>query len=201
MRHKLKYLQRTIPDIAELFQPLEEIIQQRFIPALLGGQLMSGAERLLLSLPAKYGGFSIDNPVTTCEENHEASTSLSQQLTMQLQKQQTALDIKKAQQLDTQRIIQSSREEKLKGKLSHWTECLPGDKLRAMACSQEKGASAFVTTLPLQKYGFILSKMEFRDQLLMRYRWPLQGLPTTCACGRPLIWTTPRFVIWEDSSI
>jgi hypothetical protein len=62
---------------------------------------------------------------------------------------------------------------------------LPPDRHRAMLLAKEKGASVLVTTLPLKKYGFALSKMEFRDQLLMRYRWPLSDLPTACACGSP----------------
>jgi hypothetical protein len=37
--------------------------------------------------------------------------------------------------------------------------------------------------LPLKKFFFALSKQEFRDQLLMRYRWPIPDLPVTCSCG------------------
>jgi hypothetical protein len=54
-----------------------------------------------------------------------------------------------------------------------------------MLTSQEKGASAVITTLPLKKYGFALSKSEFTDHLLMRYRMPLSDLPMTCKCGKP----------------
>jgi hypothetical protein len=52
-----------------------------------------------------------------------------------------------------------------------------------MLIAQQKGASSFVTTLPLQKYGFALSKSEFRDHILMRYQWPLSQLPSRCPCG------------------
>jgi len=52
-----------------------------------------------------------------------------------------------------------------------------------MLTAQEKGASVLVTTLPIKRHGFALTKNEFRDQVNMRYRWPLPDLPTTCACG------------------
>ena len=73
----------------------------------------------------------------------------------------------------------------MKNKVAELSTVLPPDKHRAMVAAQQKGASYLVTTLPLQKHGFALSKTEFRDQLLMRYRWPVHDLPTTCACGSP----------------
>jgi hypothetical protein len=62
---------------------------------------------------------------------------------------------------------------------------LPSDQQRAMDISQEKGASFFVTTLPLARYGFTLSKGEFLDAVLLRYMWPLHNLPSQCVCGKP----------------
>jgi hypothetical protein len=56
---------------------------------------------------------------------------------------------------------------------------------RALEASQEKGSSALFTTLPLKQYGFSLSRTQFTDSLLMRYRLPLTGLPSTCVCGSP----------------
>ena len=64
-------------------------------------------------------------------------------------------------------------------------QSLPPDLQRAMLISQEKGASFFVTTLPLARYGFTLSKGEFLDAVLLRYMWPLPNLPAQCVCGSP----------------
>ena len=50
--------------------------------------------------------------------------------------------------------------------------------------AQEKGGSCLFTTLPLERFGFAFSgKRDFRDLLRMRYRKPLDRLPTVCACG------------------
>jgi hypothetical protein len=59
------------------------------------------------------------------------------------------------------------------------------EQQRAVSVAQEKGASFFVSTLPLDRYGFALSKSEFRDAALLRYMWPLPNLPATCVCGSP----------------
>ena len=53
-----------------------------------------------------------------------------------------------------------------------------------MAC--EKGASSWLTVLPLIDHGFALPKGAFRDALCLRYGWPVPELPTTCVCGSPL---------------
>ena len=49
------YLSRTIPDIAELLQPLEDTIHQHLIPALTGRPPCSRIERDLLALPVRQG--------------------------------------------------------------------------------------------------------------------------------------------------
>ena len=52
---------------------------------------------------------------------------------------------------------------------------------RALACG--KGASSWLTTLPLKVHGFQLPKGLFRDALCLRYGGQVPQLSTTCACG------------------
>ena len=60
---------------------------------------------------------------------------------------------------------------------------LPPDLQRAMVLAQEKEASNWLTTLPVEEFGFCLHKGAFRDALALRYGWPLHKSPTTCSCG------------------
>ena len=57
--------------------------------------------------------------------------------------------------------------------------------LRLFEVSCEKGASTWLSALPLKEYGFDLHKEEFWDALCLRYGWRPSGLPLTCACGDP----------------
>ena len=59
------FLCRTMPGNAELFQPLEDVIRQVFIPALLRREV-NDLERDLLSLPARLGGMGITKPTEEC---------------------------------------------------------------------------------------------------------------------------------------
>ena len=40
-----------------------------------------------------------------------------------------------------------------------------------------------LTVVPLQEMGFNLNKREFRDAIKLRYDWPIEDIPTRCACG------------------
>ena len=53
----------------------------------------------------------------------------------------------------------------------------------AMGLAKEKGASSWLTSLPLEELGFTLHKSTFRDAIALRYGWQPLHTPTTCACG------------------
>ena len=48
----------------------------------------------------------------------------------------------------------------------------------------EKGASNWLSALPMERHGFVLYKSAFRDALCLRYGWELPNLPTRCVCGQ-----------------
>ena len=50
---------------------------------------------------------------------------------------------------------------------------------------REKGASTWLTVLPIEEHGFALHKQAFRDAIALRYGWTPANLPTNCACGQP----------------
>ena len=55
--------------------------------------------------------------------------------------------------------------------------------LRAIELAEEKGASSWLTAIPLREYGFNLHKSGFRDAIALRYGWTPADLPTSCVCG------------------
>jgi len=52
-----------------------------------------------------------------------------------------------------------------------------------IAC--EKGASSWLSALPIQKHGYTLHKRAFLDAVCFRYGWRPTNLPTNCICGKP----------------
>ena len=70
------FVQRTISDISHLFQPLEDVIRDKFIPAVVG-RAVSDIERRMLALPVRFGGIGIQNPVKTADIEHSNSIRIT----------------------------------------------------------------------------------------------------------------------------
>ena len=54
---------------------------------------------------------------------------------------------------------------------------------RAVDLACEKGASSWLTVIPLKDMDFDLNKREFRDAVRLRYDWPIPDNPSVCVCG------------------
>ena len=52
-----------------------------------------------------------------------------------------------------------------------------------MDLAQEKGASSWLTALPLEEFGLTLHKGAFRDAIALRYGWQPLHTPSICPCG------------------
>ena len=60
---------------------------------------------------------------------------------------------------------------------------LDGEKLRTLEATTEKGASSWLSTLPLKSYNFYLNKQMFWDSVYLRFGILLPRLPDNCVCG------------------
>ena len=65
-------------------------------------------------------------------------------------------------------------------------EKLPHKRQKAMMISAEKGASSWLTTLPITEHGFALHKGAFRDALCLCNVWHPPLLPSHCVCSQGL---------------
>ena len=57
------------------------------------------------------------------------------------------------------------------------------EKIKSNDIHEKKGASIWLSTLPLKDEGYCLNKQEFWDLVKLRYGWPLLRLPIQCICG------------------
>lgn len=60
---------------------------------------------------------------------------------------------------------------------------LPETVGRADKLVRGKGASNWLTAVPLECHGFVLHKGAFLNALCLRYGWMPEKLPTKCECG------------------
>ena len=79
LRHRWTYFLRTLPDIAELLEPLERAINEVLIPAVTD-HTVTKVERDLLGLPVRMGGLGFTDPVVTSSSEYEASNKVTNPL-------------------------------------------------------------------------------------------------------------------------
>ena len=60
----------------------------------------------------------------------------------------------------------------------------PDRKKKFLELASEKGASSWLSALPLMSLGYCLNKSDFRDSLCLRYGWSISKAPRFCACGK-----------------
>ena len=80
LSHRWSFIQRTISNISDLFEPLEEAIRDDFIPSITGREVTE-LERVILRLPVRLGGLGIANPIATCQSQYDASKRITENLT------------------------------------------------------------------------------------------------------------------------
>ena len=71
------YLLRTIPDIDDLLQLLENAIHQHLIQALTGRPPCSSIERDLLALPVRLGGLGLCDPSVISSQSFQSSECIT----------------------------------------------------------------------------------------------------------------------------
>ena len=163
----------------------ESIIQSRLLPAWTGKAPPNAADRDLFALPARLGGLGIVNPSSHASKEFSASVQLSSppvDLILQ-QNPVYSLDTQE-EQVKAQSEIRKERLEAVQSAADSLMTTVQDSLRHAMTLAREKGASTWLTSLPLEEHGFSLHKGAFRDALALRYGWLPSNTPTSCACGK-----------------
>ncbi len=182
--HRWTYIQRTVSDISRLFEPLESAIRTKLLKEIIGRDV-SDIERRLLALPVRMGGLGVRNPVETSQKEYEASVQITKQLTDKICRQDQDITT-----IDWKEVKTEKENMTLKRNLSFKTEQeaiikeLKDETVQDSKAASEKGASAWLSALPLKKLGYALNKREFQDALKLRYGWSIPDMPRYCACSK-----------------
>ena len=84
---------------------------------------------------------------------------------------------------------------------------LPDNTRRVAVLVTEKGASSWLTVIPLKDMKFTLNKREFRDAVHLRYDWHIADTPTTCICedaftaDRAMVFRRGGFIIQRHNEL
>jgi hypothetical protein len=170
-------------NLSHLLIPIEEILSSKLIPVLSGHLQPGKSIRELLSLPVRLGGLGIPNPISISGDAFKASQLITAPLLQSVLNGTSATTAQAAQKRaknDLSKDKHKQQDEQAKLLKQDLTPTLK----RCVDLAQEKGASTWLSALPLTSHGFALHKSAFKDALALRYGWPLQNTPSHCACGK-----------------
>ena len=142
------------------------------------------AERDLLALPARLGGIALVNPTQATDTEFFSSTKVTEAMKeaiIQQDFQYTSEVV--TQQLEAKTDVHKLRWEQARHASDYLKVRLPHSLKRSMDLAQEKGASSWLTALPIEEFGFALHMGAFHDALALRYNWLPLHTPSMCGCG------------------
>ena len=184
LANKWIHLSRTTPNLIYHFTALEEIIREKLIPALTGRDPPDDQLRELLSLPCRLGGIGLHNPMKRSPEEFQASMKISSPLITPILNRFSPVSSKTSEeQSHFKAEVHSRRRSQEKEAAVLLKPNLSSSLQRSVVLAQEKGASSWLTAIPITEFGFTLHKSAFRDALCFRYAWQPAQPPTNCECG------------------
>ncbi|KAL5266795.1 hypothetical protein ACHWQZ_G003996 [Mnemiopsis leidyi] len=182
IQHRWKFIQRTVPEISEFFEELEYEIHNTLLPALIGREI-SELEREIVALPVRLGGLGIPIPNKESKHEYEASRQITKSLKDVIISQKLLETCSKKSILDAKNLMKMLKGNRTKLAYNQLLEKLDSSTKRALEMAKEKGASSWLTTLPLDWLGYTLNRQEFRDSIALRYNWKIKDMPAYCGCG------------------
>ena len=169
------------------FQQLETLIREKLVPALTGAKHFNDATRSLLSLPFRLGGLNLINPALYLPSLHQISRHICSPLFNHYFSDSKSFDPIKASAIQ-QEIKSTVTSEHLQSLANFATDLktqLDPISQHSLNLSMEKGASNWLSALPIKSYSLHFHKSAFRDAIHLRYGWNIPDKPSTCTCGQP----------------
>ena len=159
--HCWSYVARTIPWSPELFHPLDDVVSFRFLPAVTGRQAFGSVERELLSLPARLGGLGIVVPSIHLSSFYALSQKIAAPLIDKLLQQSPSCPLTIYDEMyQSKREVGASRRNDLITFARSFPERLSPSLRCSFEAASERGASCWLTTLPIAEHGFAMPKGE-----------------------------------------
>ena len=162
---------------------IDSIITTDFIPAISDGILCSSTERRLIALPAKLGGLGIPIFSEIARDEFKNSCEISEDQKDAIILQESQIHRNKTKSKAVRSKIRAARIKKQTTELESIKQLTSEYQQRLIDLNCEKGASLWLSTLPIKEEGYVIAKNLFWDLIRLRYGWNLKRMPTRCECG------------------
>ena len=187
LRGRYVFILRTVPKAGAALQPLDVLLQKSLLPTMTDHSDFSEDEITLLKLPARLGGVGLPCLSEIGLKEYDASLKVTAQQVKEIVLQNVDHDIPSFERLfrSAVRARAAIRLLRRKQEMDIYQSLVNSSiSCRLLTQLSAKGASAWLTVLPLKEHGFRLSKSDFWDALALRYDWPLKAVPLKCVCSK-----------------
>ena len=103
--------------------------------------------------------------------------------------------------MSVKKATKEQRRACLNDEAANLRESLPPSLQLAMDLAREKGASTWLTVLPIEEHGFILHKQAFRDAIALRYGWTPANFQLIALVASLFLSTMPCHAQREDTPL
>ena len=175
---------RTMESFEDYVDPFQETIDDLLLLTLFGQtEPLPSDLRQLVTLTPAQGEPGVPNLRFEAPQQFAASTSITAPHVDSITTQSMFMVAGENSTEELKRQHQALKTASVKSRMESIDSTLPSDLLRSVNQSRDKGASSWLTAVPLVDQGLVLNKQEFRDSLRLRYNMPLSDLPSKCVCG------------------
>ena len=126
LKHRWTYFLRTLPDIQDLLEPLEDAISHMLIPAITERKC-NQLDRNILALPVRLGGLGLGNPSLEARHEYASSVKVTKPLVEQIVSQSHQLPEDSLTKL-AQQEVRSERSKELEHRAERIKEMAPRKK-------------------------------------------------------------------------
>ena len=186
-RSKFTFFFRSISGFEDFISPLDSFVTEKFLPIILGlpEACLPEGSRDIFALGLQDGGLGLPFLCAEAEDQHRSSKMITSLHKDAIINQQDALNLENGGQTidDLKSACRLSKAAKKKEQLREVMSATSNDLKPYLQAASDRGASNWLSTLPLKAQNYNLSKGEFRDAVRLRYGIPLENLPSFCPCG------------------
>ena len=168
---KWNYLLRVLDfepeELARNLVRLEATVREKLIPKFTGHIHPGTVARDMLELPARLGGMNIVNVVTSAQAKYCNADMLSKTLVEKILSGASDLNWNSVRSNETPENTKKKSDECwIRKKHAVINEIEDPGLRRSIELASEKGASNWLTVLPIDEHGFSLPKTHFRDAII-----------------------------------
>jgi len=182
---KWRYVMRTTRVPVEVFQPLDEVLLDKFFPEVFGWRPSACDLRRRCQLPTRHGGLGIPVVVELARREWEAGTSLTAVLSEAIQDQNRDYreDPRGVRRRRDERLRR--RDKECEAEADDLASRMEGRAARGMEEARLDLGSAWLSFIPLDRLGLDMDSTTFRDAVALRFGLDLPDkMPRMCpSCG------------------